>query len=141
MVYMYMSLNVFINMFQPYTYTIVSWRDVSVVYDIQEKICLLIIIFLVIGALFELRYWSKIVMSIIALSITILHYYVLYLVSRYLEIIPIPFAIIEVNDKGSAVSIDYGQLMILFLIIIWRSEVRKGLTWIRELFKKWLSRS
>ena len=94
------------------------------VYSIQETLCMLIILFLVIMSIIEIRLWSKILVSIMSLIIAYLHYYVLYLVSQYETIVFLPFTTIETAGNGySALSIDYGQILIVTTMLLWRKEL------------------
>ena len=94
------------------------------VYNIQETLCIMIILFLIIGSIFEFKLWVKIVLSLIASLITILHYYILWMISIYESIAIYPFIVIETNKLGySSISIDFGQLMILTIILLWRDKL------------------
>jgi len=127
---MYTSINIFntkphyihINKLKAtVVYTAVS--DIAYIYSIQEYICMLLILLLVVASIFEFNKLVKTILSIIALIITILHYHILYLLTSIEKYALYPFIIIESTKYGSTLSIDYGQLMILFIIFLWRREL------------------
>jgi len=84
---------------------------------------MLLILLLVIASIFEFNKLVKTILSIIALIVTILHYHILYLLTSIENIAIYPFIVIESTKHGSTLSLDYGQLMILSIILIWRREL------------------
>jgi glucan phosphoethanolaminetransferase (alkaline phosphatase superfamily) len=103
------------------------------IYNIQETLCILIILFLVVASIIEIKLWSKILLSLFALAIAIIHYYLLHLVSAYEGVVLLPFIVIETGRNNyAALSIDYGQLLILFIILVWRKELYRLTRFILE---------
>ncbi|OYT39438.1 MAG: hypothetical protein B6U89_04120 [Desulfurococcales archaeon ex4484_58] len=106
-----------------YPLYIVPPEHIIYIYDLQQNLCILIIVFLILASILELKFLTKIVLSILSSIIAILHYYVLILVSKYESIALIPLFIVESTKKGSVLSLDYGQIMFIVLIVLWRKEL------------------
>lgn len=92
-------------------------------YHVQETLCMLLIIFLILISIIEIKFLTKILLSIFAGAIIIMHYYVIHVVASYEKILFLPFLILETSNNYSAISIDYGQLLILVIILMWRKEL------------------
>ncbi len=110
-------------MFIHNTYSVIPFHEVSHIYGLQEIVCIAIIVLLILSSILEIKLWSKILLSIVSGIIAVLHYYVLYMVSRYESIIFYPLIYIEATKHGSTFTIDYGQLMIILIIFLWRRRL------------------
>ncbi len=84
---------------------------------------MLLIIFLILISIIEIKFLTKILLSIFAGVIIVMHYYVMHVVASYEKILFLPFLILETSNGYSAISIDYGQLLILAIILMWRKEL------------------
>lgn len=116
-------ITMFISIVSGILEIIVDYTIISEVYGIQEILCILILIILFILALFDLKLIVKTIVTVLSIVTLGLHYYVLILVSQHVEVILLPFILIESTRYGSVFSIDFGQLILILIIILWRREI------------------
>ncbi len=94
------------------------------IYLIEEMLCILLVMLLVIVSLFESRnIYVRVFFTITSLLTVIMHYYVFWSLSRFENIILYPIVIVETTSKGSSISIDFGQLILLGILIVWRKQI------------------
>ena len=108
-------------MFKPYY--IVPTSIIDPIYLLEQIACILLIMLIGLLAFLELNKKSKIIISIISAIIIAIHYVILYKVSLFEKITILPLLFIEQNSHGSAFAIDYGQLLILANLLLWRKEI------------------
>jgi len=117
----------------------IPYSEVTLVYSIQEVLCVLLVLLLLILAIFELKFWVKLLTSLTSLAVLALHYWALTLLTRYENVVLLPLLVLESGRTGfAAVSPDYGQLMILLLIVLWRRELYPWFKRVVAVFKAWL---
>lgn len=81
-------------------------------------------------------------LTALALAATVIHYTTVAMISSYIRVRILPFVLIEINDKVGAetLSVDHGQILALFIIIMWRRELSRVLkpvlTTLTSRFKK-----
>ncbi|MCD6301707.1 MAG: hypothetical protein J7L82_06535 [Staphylothermus sp.] len=111
-------------MFGNILYYIVPETIINSIYLIEEILCILMIMLLVIISLFESRsIYTKALFTLVGLITLALHYYVILYMTRFERILIYPILIVETTAKGSSISIDFGQLILLGILIIWRKQV------------------
>lgn len=103
----------------------------EVAYTLPIYISILIMAAAAIYALFELRRTIKTILSYILVFIAVFHYVYLYLVytSVYSCRVPYqvsiyPLVIIESLGEYSVFYPDIGQLVVILLLLMWRSEIK-----------------
>lgn len=107
----------------PYPLYILSTRIINPLYGYEKVLCILLLIILVIISISEMKRTTKIVVSIISAVTIIFHYYLFYLLSKF-EIINIQlFLVREITSNGTAITIDFGQIIIILIIYLWRREI------------------
>ncbi len=111
---------------------IVPENVINGIYSLEYTLCWLIISLILIIALFEVKGLVKIIVSIISLLILLLHYSIVINLTRYEEITLLPLFLIESTRNGSVVMIDYGQLVIIGLLYIWRKKLIMLIKRLRE---------
>lgn len=92
--------------------------------SLSRLIAVLILILAFIYALFETTRTPRLIMSILLVLITLMHYIILLHVSSYVEIYFYPLVIVESTSNGSVFYIDFGQLSVILLIVLWRDKVK-----------------
>ena len=98
----------------------------------------MLVLLLLILAIFELKFWLKLSASLISLAVITLHYWALTLLARYENVVLLPLLVLESGRTGfAAVSPDYGQFMILLLIVLWRRELYPWFKRVIAVFKAW----
>lgn len=98
--------------------------EVDPVYELSQILCILLLLLLVMGTLFDIKNTAKKLLTILVTLATMLHYYVLYRVSLYEYVFLYPLIVIEENtSEYSAVSPDLGQILVILLLVIWRKEI------------------
>jgi hypothetical protein len=111
-------------------------QNIKPIYSIEETICILLIIVIVIISLFEMKnLYVKVTTTIFSLLIIILHYYIYYELTMYEEVKIMPLTIIETVRNGSAIGIDYGQILLIFLIYIWRKQLINSIKTLKDFSK------
>ncbi len=115
-------------MFKPYY--IVPTSVIDPIYLLEQVACILLIILIGLLAFLDLNRRGKTIITVISISIIVIHYIILYKVSLFEKITMLPLIFLEQNSHGEAFAIDYGQLLILTNIVLWRKEIiarlRKG---------------
>lgn len=107
----------------PYIMYIIPTSIIDPLYGYEKIICILLIALLIIISLFEIKGFTKIIVTIISAIVLAMHYYVLYMLSKFESINILIFFMVESTNNGSALTIDYGQLMIILIIYSWRKEI------------------
>ncbi|ADI32494.1 hypothetical protein [Staphylothermus hellenicus] len=109
----------------PYSLYILSTRIIDPLYGYEKILCILLLVILIIISIFEMKRIIRIVVSIISAVTIVFHYYLLYLLSKF-EIIKIQlFLVQEITSNGAAVTIDFGQIMLILIIYLWRREIAR----------------
>ncbi len=116
-------------------YYVVPEKYINPIYSIEHMLCWLIIALIIVVSLFEMRRIVRIGTTLLSAIIVILHYYLLYILSRYESVTLYPLIIVEGTVKGSTFMIDYGQIIVLGLIYIWRNKI---LQYVRGIVEKTL---
>lgn len=109
---------------------ITAGQDV-VTLALGRLIALSLMTLVVVIALFSLRGFVRAIVSCILLIITITHYALLALNTRYVNITILPFLIVERYREYSVFYVDCGQVSILLLLLLWRDKVKFIKTLIR----------
>ncbi len=113
-------------MFEFIPYYIVPETVINNVYLIEEMLCILLVMLLVIVSLFESRnIYARLFFTIAGLFTLIMHYYVLWYMTRFENITLYPILVIETTSRGNSISIDFGQLILLGILIVWRKQIIK----------------
>ncbi|MEM4690876.1 MAG: hypothetical protein QXT88_00785 [Desulfurococcaceae archaeon] len=108
------------------TISTVTSTIINEIYGLSKVICALMISILILVAILELNNkWSKILLTTLSIVALTIHYIVLAILSNYIRIKLIPLVVIEINEKygGGVMSIDFGQLLALLIIVTWRREI------------------
>lgn len=96
------------------------------IYLIEEMLCILLVMLLVIVSLFESRnIYIRVSFTITGLLTLIMHYYVFWYMTRFENITLYPILVVETTSRGSSISIDFGQLILLGILIVWRKQIVK----------------
>ncbi len=113
-------------MFEFIPYYIVPETVINNVYLIEEMLCILLVMLLVIVSLFESRnIYARLFFTIAGLFTLIMHYYVLWYMTRFENITLYPILVVETTSRGNSISIDFGQLILLGILIVWRKQIIK----------------
>lgn len=91
---------------------------------LQKTIALCLLMLLIIASFFNVRGIVKIVFSFITLFVAVAHYTVLLSLTRYVKVVVYPFIVTESTSNGSIFYVDLGQLLLVLLLVVWRSELR-----------------
>ncbi|MEM0355065.1 MAG: hypothetical protein QW716_00035 [Desulfurococcaceae archaeon] len=108
------------------TISTVTSTIINEIYGLSKVVCALMISILILVAILELNNkWSKILLTTLSIVALTIHYIVLAILSNYIRIKLIPLVVIEINEKygGGVMSIDFGQLLALLIIVTWRREI------------------
>ncbi|MEM4696332.1 MAG: hypothetical protein QW170_03660 [Desulfurococcaceae archaeon] len=108
------------------TISTVTSTIINEIYGLSKVVCALMISILILVAILELNNkWSKILLTTLSIVALTTHYIVLAILSNYIRIKLIPLVVIEINEKygGGVMSIDFGQLLALLIIVTWRREI------------------
>ncbi len=108
-------------MFKPYY--IVPTSVIDPIYLLEQVACILLIILIGLLAFLDLNKKGKIVITAVSALIIVIHYIILYKVSLFEKVTMLPLIFLEKNSHGEAFAIDYGQLLILTNIVLWRKEI------------------
>ena len=108
-------------MFKPYY--IVPTSVIDPIYLLEQLACILLIILIGLLAFLDLNRKSKAIITVISAAIMVLHYIILYKVALFEKIIMLPLIFLEQNSHGEAFAIDYGQILLLTNIVLWRKEI------------------
>jgi len=113
-------------LFEFIPYYIVPETVINNVYLIEEMLCILLVMLLVIVSLFESRnIYARLFFTIAGLFTLIMHYYVLWYMTRFENITLYPILVVETTSRGNSISIDFGQLILLGILIVWRKQIIK----------------
>ncbi|MEM4490300.1 MAG: hypothetical protein QW816_01690 [Desulfurococcaceae archaeon] len=96
------------------------------VFLLSRLLAILLITVVFIHALFDSKK-IRLITSTILVLIGGLHYAVLFSISRYVVITIYPLIIVEHSDAGSAFYLDFGQLSIILLLILWRDRIKPAI--------------
>lgn len=106
-------------------------------YTLQSITCILIIILVILYSLIELSKTGRLILTFASIAIILLHYTIIYMVSKYVEIQALPLLLLEKTSKGAVIEPDYGQIIIIALLILWRREI---LELVKQLREKYMQR-
>ncbi len=115
-------------------YYIIPTSLINPLYALGETLCAFLLLLVLLASFIELNKTGKMLLSATSLVVIILHYYVYFLLSKYEEIIILPLFIEETRNGYSVYSLDYGQLLILAVILLYHKPLRMKV----RLFIKWL---
>lgn len=97
------------------------------IYRVQEIIAILIIVSIIVYILFANKL-IKYVLTVLLILISLLHYSLLVTISPLERIMVLPLILIETNVYGySTITIDFGQVALIALIVMWRREIFKAI--------------
>ncbi|MEM1628756.1 MAG: hypothetical protein QXP02_01455 [Desulfurococcaceae archaeon] len=96
-------------------------------YTTQLAISMLIVLFIVLFSIFTVRGVFKYILTILVVTIIMMHYILVFNLAHYETVRIYPFIILEETDIGKAISPDYGQLLLLFILLSWRREIKNML--------------
>ncbi len=102
---------------------VIPTTTINPIYVLQEVMCLLLIILIIAYSLIEAKGMGKIILTLLSAPAILVHYLVLFLVSKYEEISVLPLFIVERTPYGAAFSIDFGQILVIVLIYMWRKQI------------------
>lgn len=108
-------------MFKPYY--IVPTSVIDPIYLLEQVACILLIILIGLLAFLDLNKRGKTIITAVSVAIIVVHYIILYKVTLFEKITMLPLIFLEQNSHGEAFAIDYGQLLILTNIVLWRKEI------------------
>ncbi len=108
-------------MFKPYY--IVPTSVIDPIYLLEQVACILLIILIGLLAFLDLNKKGKIIITTVSALIIVIHYIILYKVSLFEKVTMLPLIFLERNSHGEAFAMDYGQLLILTNIVLWRKEI------------------
>ncbi len=108
-------------MFKPYY--IVPTSMIDPIYLLEQVACILLIILVGLLAFLDLNKRGKTIITAVSVAIIVVHYIILYKVTLFEKITMLPLIFLEQNSHGQAFAIDYGQLLILANIVLWRKEI------------------
>ncbi len=108
-------------MFKPYY--IVPTSMIDPIYLLEQAACILLIILIGLLALLDLNKKGKTIITAVSVAIIVVHYIILYKVTLFEKITILPLIFLEQSSHGEAFAIDYGQLLILTNIVLWRKEI------------------
>lgn len=95
------------------------------IYRVQEIIAILIIVSIIVYILFANKL-IKYVLTVLLILISLLHYSLLVTISPLERIMVLPLILIETNVYGySTITIDFGQVALIALIVMWRRKIFK----------------
>jgi hypothetical protein len=106
---------------------IVPAKTINGFYSIEEALCILLILLVIIVSIFEVKQLVKFTVTILSLITIGLHYYLLAALSAYESITFLPLFYIEASSKGSVLALDYGQIIVVGLIYLWRKQLIGGM--------------
>ncbi len=92
------------------------------IYGLQEAIAVIIIVSMIIYVLFNTRY-TKYLITILLLTLAVINYAVLAQLTSYETVKILPLTIIETKNNYSTLSIDFGQVSIIILALMWRRKI------------------
>lgn len=89
---------------------------------LQKVIAIGILLLLIIVSFSSPKSPMKIVATFITLFVIVAHYAVLLSFTKYVNVAIYPFIVIESASGGSVLYVDFGQLLLVLLLIAWRNE-------------------
>ncbi|MGB9826958.1 hypothetical protein IMZ38_02305 [Thermosphaera chiliense] len=93
------------------------------VYFLQEVSAVLLLAILAFILLAGVKGWRRYVVTWLSLVLIILHYTVISIISKYAKVTVLPLIVVEHDSYGGSLYVDYGQLAILTILIVWRREI------------------
>jgi hypothetical protein len=97
------------------------------VYLLQGVLAVVLLVELGFILLVGLKGWRKYVITWLSLALMILHYSVIYTISLYAKVAILPLIVVEHDSYGGSLYVDYGQLAVLTLLLVWKKEISKTL--------------
>lgn len=95
------------------------------IYRVQEIIAFLIIVSIIVYILYANKL-IKYILTLLLILISLLHYSLLVTISPLEKITILPLILIETNIYGySTITIDFGQVALIALIVMWRRKIFK----------------
>ena len=108
----------------PILYYIIPETLIKGIYTVEEILCILLIVLLITVSLFEIRNtYVKLLFTVFGFVTIIVHYYAVWYMTKFESIILYPMIIVESTTRGSSISIDYGQLILIGILIVWRKNI------------------
>ena len=102
---------------------VIPTTTINPIYVLQEVMCILLIILIIAYSLIEAKGMGKIILTLLSVPAILVHYLVLFLVSEYEEVSVLPLLIVEKTLHGVAFSVDFGQILVIVLIYMWRKQI------------------
>ena len=102
---------------------VIPTTTINPIYVLQEVMCILLIILIIAYSLIEAKGMGKIILTLLSVPAILVHYLVLFLVSEYEEVSVLPLLIVEKTFHGVAFSVDFGQILVIVLIYMWRKQI------------------
>lgn len=102
---------------------VIPATTINPIYVLQEVMCILLIILIIAYSLIEAKGMGKIILTLLSVPAILVHYLVLFLVSEYEEVSVLPLLIVEKTLHGVAFSVDFGQILVIVLIYMWRKQI------------------
>ncbi len=102
---------------------IIPTTAINPLYNFGQVLCLGLIILVILASIIELNKLGRLILSSISLLVAVIHYYTLTLLLKYESIVLLPFLVIEDHGKYSAVSLDYGQILLIMVVVLYHREV------------------
>ncbi len=115
-------------------YYIIPTSLINPLYTLGEALCVVILLLVLLASFIELNKTGKMILSATSLVVIILHYYIYLLLSKYEGVTILPLFIRETRNGYSVYSLDYGQLLILAVILLYHKLLTRKL----RLIIKWL---
>jgi len=116
---------------------IVPRSSIDPLYTLQSLACIFIIILVILYSFIELNKTGRLILTFTSIAIILVHYTIIYMASRYVEIQPLPLLLLEETGKGAVIEPDYGQIIFISLLILWRREI---LGLVKQLREKYMQR-
>jgi len=102
--------------------SVIEYENIIWIYRLQN-IAALVILLLIVSTLFIEAKIGKIITTILSTMFIVIHYYIILMVSNYIHVTIYPLVIIELWKSGGTITIDLGQILIIFTVILWRKEL------------------
>lgn len=110
-------------MFPAFPLYVIPTATINPIYVLQEVMCMLLVILMIAYSLIEAKDMGKIILTMLSLPVILVHYLVLFLASKHEEVLVLPLFIIEKTYHGAAFSVDFGQILVIVLIYMWRKQI------------------
>lgn len=100
-----------------------SLRIDPLIYHLQGAACILIVLVAIVATLLETKKPVKYVFTALTTLLIVVNYAIVAMLLPYEQISIYPLLIVERYGEASSAWIDYGQLGVISLLIVWRREL------------------